>query len=355
MHEKFLFTALEEAKKGIGRCAPNPSVGAVAVKNFHVIAKDWHRGAGSPHAERLVIDKLPMDDKADTLYVTLEPCSHFGRTPPCVDAIIEYGFQQVVYGYRDPNPLVVKNHSTEKLCEHGIRVMYYPLDEIHAFYQPYEHWTQTKMPWVVAKIAQSFDGKIAGPMGKRLQLSNEHCHIFTHEKRLQHDVILTTSRTIQQDNPKLNVRMNGEVLAKPVAILDRLLSLSPAADIFSTAKHCHVFYDKQQPCPQPRENCTFHPVSVTPEGLCLQEVLKCLGHAGFHAVWVEAGGVLFTGLHLARLVNRTYVYLVPKILGDDAISAYHLANTINQPAHISWMPMGDNVIAILDWRALDII
>jgi diaminohydroxyphosphoribosylaminopyrimidine deaminase/5-amino-6-(5-phosphoribosylamino)uracil reductase len=349
MHERFLYAALEEARKGQGWCAPNPSVGAVAVQNGHIIARDWHRGAGTPHAERLIIDKLPMNEKLLTLYVTLEPCSHFGRTPPCVDAIIEYGFEQVVYGYRDPNPLVMANPSVEKLRTHGVNVIYLHLEEIAAFYQPYEHWTQHKMPWVVAKIAQSFDGKIAGHKGTRMQLSNELCHAFTHEMRLQHDVILTTAQTISLDNPQLNVRINGEVIAKPVAILDRQLSLHATATIFSTALHCHVFYDKQLPSPKPVDNCTFHPVSVKDNGLCLHEVLQCLGQVGFHTVWVEAGGKLFSALHVARLVNRTYVYLVPKILGDDAISAYHLANTINQPQHISWLPMGDNVIATLDW------
>ncbi len=350
MHEKFLFAALEEAQLGQGFCAPNPSVGAVAVKNNEIIARAWHRGAGTPHAERLLIDQLPFNEPGVTLYVTLEPCNHHGRTPPCVDAIIDYGFEQVVYAYSDPNPIVAANHTTDRLKAHGIRVEQYNLPEIDVFYQGYQFWTLTGKPWVTAKIAQTFDGKIAGLQGERVQLSNADCERFTHENRLKNDVILTTAKTVNQDNPQLNVRLAGKVLSKPVAIIDRRLSLNPTSRIFNTASHCHIFYDKQLTAPEPVEHRTYHPVSSEHGAICLHEVIQQLGRLGFHGVWVEAGGQLFNALHEAHLVNRTHVYLVPRILGEEAVSAYQDVNILNQPQTISWTPMGDNMIATLDWE-----
>ena len=350
MHEKFLLAALAEAQSGQGFCAPNPSVGAVAVKDNEIIARAWHRGAGTPHAERLLIDQLPAKEAGVTLYVTLEPCNHHGRTPPCVDAIINYGFEQVIYAYSDPNPIVAANNTHDRLKASGIRVEQCSLPEIDAFYQAYQYWTRSGKPWVTAKIAQTFDGKIAGPQGERVQLSNADCERFTHENRLKNDVILTTAETVHRDNPQLNVRIAGKTLPKPVAIIDRKLSLNPTSRIFNTASHCHIFYDKQLIAPVPVEHRTYHPVSSGNGALCLPEVAQQLGRLGFHGVWLEAGGTLFNAIHEAHLVNRTHVYLVPRILGDEAVSAYKDVNILNQPQTISWTPMGDNMIATLDWE-----
>lgn len=350
MHEKFLFAALEQAQLGQGFCAPNPSVGAVAVKNNEIIARAWHRGAGTPHAERLLIDQLPVNETGVTLYVTLEPCNHHGRTPPCVDAIIEYGFKHVVYAYSDPNPIVAANNTPDRLSTQGVRVEKYHLPEIDAFYRPYHHWMQTGKPWVTAKIAQTFDGKIAGVLGERVQLSNQDCERFTHQNRLKNDIILTTAQTVHHDNPQLNVRLADKTISKPVAIIDRQLSLKPSSHIFKSASHCYLFYDKQLPEPPSVENCSFHPVSSDDGSLSLSDVIAQLGQLGFHCVWVEAGAKLFNAIHEAHLVNRTYIYLVPRILGNQAVSAYQQVNIFNHPHMISWTPMANNVIATLDWE-----
>jgi diaminohydroxyphosphoribosylaminopyrimidine deaminase/5-amino-6-(5-phosphoribosylamino)uracil reductase len=185
-----------------------------------------------------------------------------------------------------------------------------------------------------------------------VQLSNADCERVTHENRLKNDVILTTAATVNQDNPQLNVRLAGKALSKPVAIIDRRLSLNPTSRIFNTASHCHIFYDKQLIAPVPVEHRTYHPVSSENGALCLPEVIQQLGRLGFHSAWVEAGGQLFNAMHEAHLVNRTHVYLVPRILGDEAVSAYNDLNILNQPQHIFWTSMGDNMIATLDWESL---
>ncbi len=349
MHKQFLLAALDQAWLGRGICAPNPSVGAIAVHNEKIIAQSWHRGAGTPHAEQLLLEQLPKNISGVTLYVTLEPCNHWGKTPPCVDAIIEYGVQRVVYAYRDPNPLIITNNTPILLEKSGIEVLHYPLAEVDAFYQSYHYWTTTQKPWVTVKMAQTMDGKIAAAQGKRVALSNASCAGFTHQNRLHSDVILTTARTINQDNPLLNVRLPDGEVAKPLAIIDSRGTLNQGAKVLATAKHCHIYHDEQHPIDMPLPNCSYHAMPTSRGQLDLDAVIRHLGSLGYHDVWVEAGGILFTALHQARLVNKTYVYITPNVLGKEAISAYQHADIFNQASNITWQAMGNNVIASFDW------
>jgi pyrimidine deaminase RibD-like protein len=142
--------ALREAAKGVLICPPNPAVGAVAVVNDTIIARDWHRGAGHEHAEILVLKKIPPQTPNVTLYVTLEPCNHWGRTPPCVNAIIQHGISRVVYAFSDPNPIVKHNNTESILREKNIEVIYLPLSEVDAFYQDYTIQVQNKIRFLHA-------------------------------------------------------------------------------------------------------------------------------------------------------------------------------------------------------------
>lgn len=348
MHKQFLLAALDQAWLGRGICAPNPSVGAVAVHNEEIIAQSWHRGAGLPHAEQLLLKQLPKNLSGVTLYVTLEPCNHWGKTPPCVDAIIQYGIERVVYAYRDPNPLIVANNTPELLQQSGIDVLHYSLAEVDAFYQSYRYWTITKKPWVTVKMAQTMDGKIAGAQGKQVSISNASCAEFTHQKRLHSDVILTTVRTVNQDNPLLNARLSNTSVAKPVAIIDSRGTLNPKAKLLTTAKHCHIYHDENHQI-DALPNCVYHAMPTNKGQLDLEAIIRHLGSLGYHDVWVEAGGNLFTALHQARLVNKTFLYIAPTILGQEALSAYQQADIFNHASNITWQAMGNNVIASLDW------
>ncbi|KTD14216.1 riboflavin biosynthesis protein [Legionella hackeliae] len=344
-----MLAALEQAWLGRGTCAPNPSVGAVAVHNGEIIARAWHPGAGNPHAEQLVLEQIPKGLSDVTLYVTLEPCNHWGRTPPCVAAIIHHKISQVVYAFADPNPVVAANNTPELLQKAGIKVIHFPLEEVHHFYQSYCYWTATKKPWVTAKIAQSLDGKIAGVNGARCQLSNACCSEFTHQKRLYSDIILTTANTILNDNPLLNVRLNHQVISKTVAVLDSHLRLTGKENVFKTAKHCHIYYHEHYSVKEPLQNCSYHAIPAKNEQLDLSSVLSHLGQLGFHDVWVEAGGILFSALHQENLVQRTYLYLVPTVLGENTTSAFHGA-IFTKERTVSWQVKADNVIACLDWQ-----
>lgn len=348
MHEHFMLAALKQAWLGRGQCAPNPAVGAVAVRDDSIIAQAFHSGAGSLHAERKLFESLPMDCRDLTIYVTLEPCNHWGKTPPCLDILIERGVKQVVYGHADPNPIVSQNNTPEQLRKHGIEVIFYPLFEVAHFYRSYDYWIKTKRPWVTVKIAQTFDGKIAGPKGARIQLSNSICSEFTHEHRQHTDVILTTAKTINQDNPMLNARLNGVSIAKPVAILDRGGRLRCDAHVYKTASRCLIYHGSKHPL---SENTPGN-VYVLPEtslGLDLKALFTHLGGLGFHDVWVEAGSRLFCALHREYLVNTTHIYLVPNVLGDDHLSLYDAFDFFERPHQVSWKALKDNVLGTFEW------
>ena len=348
MHEQFLLAALEQAWLGRGTCAPNPSVGAVAVLNGKIIAQSWHRGAGTPHAEKLILDQLPNDCSDVSLYVTLEPCNHWGRTAPCVDAIIERGIKHVIYGYADPNPVVCANNTPMILKQHNILSQYHPLPEIDAFYESYSYWTRTKKPWITVKMAQTLDGKIAGPAGKPVMLSNKLCAQFTHEQRKYSDAVLTTARTVNNDDPMLNVRLSEGTWTKPIAIIDTRLELNQHAKLLNHVTSCHIYHASTDLTHFNRDICSLHQVPVASGKLDLNAVITHLGLLGYHDVWVEAGATLFNALHHADLVNRTYLYLVPKFLGEKATGLFTNACLFNNMTKITWMPKEDNLIVQFD-------
>lgn len=350
MHKEYLLSALEQAQFGRGLCAPNPSVGAIAVQDGQIIAKAWHPGAGLPHAEQILVTRIPPSCQDVTLYVTLEPCNHWGRTPPCVDVIIAHKIKRVVYAYADPNPIVSVNHSPQILAEHGIEVIHYPLPEIDRFYQSYHHWLLTHKPWVTVKTAQSLDGHIAGLDGARVAISNSWCSEFTHQQRKVSDVILTTSRTILQDNPFFTVRLpDQELLSKPIAVLDSQLRLPQEVQALRLAKQGLIYYAETSPLKYQLANCNYYPMSVQAGYMDLTAVLAHLGSLGYHDVWVEAGSQLFGALHRAGLVNRTYIYIAPTILGKSGLSLYANMASFAEAKTLSWEIMDDNVILTIDW------
>ncbi|MDP3560183.1 MAG: bifunctional diaminohydroxyphosphoribosylaminopyrimidine deaminase/5-amino-6-(5-phosphoribosylamino)uracil reductase RibD [Legionellaceae bacterium] len=355
MHAHYLRMALEQAWLGRGTCAPNPAVGAVLVQGNTLIAQSHHARAGLPHAEILALQSAIGYTQGSTLYVTLEPCNHWGKTPPCVNAIQESGVARVVYAYADPNPLVVQNNSPEILRSAGIEVIHYPLPEIDLFYQSFTHWIRHKKPWLSIKIAQSLDAKIAGAHGARVSISNALCAQRTHQHRLRSDVIMTTAHTVLHDNPALNVRLEGEVAqAKPLILLDRTLSVGSEALIWKTAELVHRYYDSAlYPEPLPAAG-SDHPCSKTENHIepffNLPALIQEVGLLGYHDVWVEAGPTLFKALHSHDLVQETYIYVAPKILGPSAM-ALDLPDTFFEKEHHLFTEiLGDNIIHKIRWE-----
>lgn len=348
MHS-YLLLALEQAQLQQGFCAPNPAVGAVIVNEAgKLLAVGSHQGPGTAHAEVMALNALAVSAKNTTLYVTLEPCCHYGRTPPCTDAIIKAGIKKVVYGFRDPNPIVAGKGAAQLLAA-GIACEYVALPEIAAFYRGYQHWHAHKTPFVTAKIAMTLNGKIAGTNGERVQITGAELQKVTHKHRKENDAILTSAKTIRADNPLLNVRLSDYAVAKPIYILDRTLDLSPSANILSSAKSITLLHAPI--CTQ--EKINFYQqlgvrciaIESMNNHLNLQQVIAQIGQDGAHHLWVEAGGELTSALLQEQLIQRLLVYVAPRLLVSDKNAFTPQAATFLKSVAITWQQYGDDVLA----------
>ena len=326
--KKYLREALALASLRRGFCSPNPCVGAILVKQQRVIAHGYHWADGHPHAEAYALRNLDASQVSGaTLYVTLQPCCHTNKkTPPCTQLLIKKGIKRVIYGFRDPNP-EVKNDSDQQLQQAGIRTTQQSLPEIDQFYTSYQFWWKYQRPFVTAKLAISLDGKSAGDGGRPIQLTGTAAQQFTHQQRLHTDIILTTAKTIQRDNPQLNARINNLITPKPVAILDSQLSLSGKETVFRSAKKVFLFYNDNLASTglaRWSNNPVVQPIAIPRDGtrLDLTALLGYLGKAGYHDLWVEAGGCCFQSLVEQRLLQRAFIYVAPKWEGSNAQSAF---------------------------------
>lgn len=354
-HTQFLSQALSLAKLRRGFCAPNPAVGAIAVKDGRVLAEGYHWAAGYPHAEAEVLNQLGEAARGATLYVTLEPCCHYDKkTPPCTDAIIAHGIKEVIIGHVDPNP-AVSGQGIARLQAAGIGCQLVALPEIEAFYQSYSHWLQTGLPWVTAKIALSLDGKIAGKNGEPIAITGPELKRYTHEHRKQTDAILTTVKTVICDDPQLNVRLGDERYTKPVYVLDRQLKLPLTAQLLTTASQLTLFHAADVP-EKTREaylakgiKCIAVPIDPQ-QRLSLRAIFAIIGQHGRHDLWVEAGGQCFAALLQQQLLQRALVYVAPKWLGEHAQLAFRTEDNLFHSARtLHWQVFGNDVICEFRW------
>lgn len=366
MHSTFLIEALAEARNHQGFCAPNPAVGAVAVVDGKVIGRGYHHGPGSPHAEVEALRPLSDDEcRQATLYVTLEPCCHHGRTPPCTDLVLSRKIRSVVYGFADPNP-VVAGLGARKLLEAGVEVVHHTVDEIDSFYGSYLYWWKHGRPRLTAKLALSMDGKTAGAGGARVQITGDVAQKFTHEWRRNSDAILTTSQTILKDDPQLNVRLGEQAIGKPVYVLDRLGRLPWNARVIRTASRVTVFHgieadeERMEALKQSGVQLVRTPSNGMADspGLDLNFVVDYLGKtAGLHDVWIEAGGTCFAQFIQQRLLNRAFVLIAPKWLGaeatggfDDDTSGSRTADLFVGANSVRWSGLGRDALAEITWE-----
>jgi len=347
----FLHKALEVAKLRRGFCSPNPSVGAIIVgSNNKILADGYHFEAGKEHAEVDAIQKLKQPIADATLYVTLEPCCHTGKTPPCTDAIMQSGIKRVVYGYVDPNPIVT-NKSATLLQNAGIDCEYLTIPAIDNFYTSYTHWQRTKRPFVTAKLAMTLDAKIAEANGTPVAITGEELRLYTHEQRKASDAILTTINTILADDPQLNVRIApNDTVKKPVYILDTHLRFPLNAQIIETASKLTVFHGPSTPSKikyLTNLNINCIQVPVTADGLDLNKVLEHIGDLGVHDLWVEAGAKCFTNFINQGLANKALIYIALKTLGS-GLPAFPVPITNNFHT-ISWQQIGKDGVCELKY------
>jgi diaminohydroxyphosphoribosylaminopyrimidine deaminase/5-amino-6-(5-phosphoribosylamino)uracil reductase len=293
-----------------------------------------------------------MRAEGATIYVTLEPCCHYGKTPPCTDALIQAGIRRVVYGYRDPAPKVNgKGHSI--LQGQGAQCDYIATPEIDAFYESYAYWCQEHKPFITAKIAMTFDGKITGKNGERIQITGKELQVLTHTSRQASDAILTTSRTIIQDDPSLNVRHSGQVMAKPIYVLDSQCNFPLKAALFQTAQSITLFHaenadtDKQRTLTECGVRCV--PIRSASGRLDLSEIVHCIGKDGVHDLWIEAGGQCFAAFIRQKLLRRAWIYVAPRWLGSGQ-SAFPENFTLDiSPCEIHWQQFGKDALCEIRW------
>src|SRR4051794_9610438 len=207
--EFFMRIAVDEAKKGVGRTSPNPAVGAVIVKSGRIVARGYHKKAGTAHAEVVAIAAAKGRTAGADLYTTLEPCNHFGRTPPCSQAILDAGIRRVICGSSDPNPLV-NGKGIQKLRKAGVEVVTHVLqDECNQLNRPFFKTVRTGLPFVTLKAAITLDGKLASATGDSKWVTGEAARERVHQARNVADVVLVGAGTVEKDDPALTTRIEG--------------------------------------------------------------------------------------------------------------------------------------------------
>lgn len=336
MDHVYLKLALKEAATRRGFAAPNPAVGAVLARSGEVLARGAHWGCGHPHAEAVVLSSITHVPPDSTLYVTLEPCNHFGKTPPCTEMIRRCGVLRVVYGYKDPN-CAVSGNGHQALEQYGIEVLHTADCEIDDFYRSYHHWLLTNRPWVTVKLAMSLDGKIAGLSGEPAKITGPDFDRFTHERRGASDAILTSARTLLNDNPRLDARLET-VLPKRVYVVDRTLRLrGHPLRIFDTASELVVFHASGHGDSLMKARLVEMPGA---DRLDITQVLEFIGRDGVHDLWVEAGAELTKTFLDLRLWNEAFIAISGRTIGP-GIQGPDLGNLSGD---LSWKLMGGDAI-----------
>ena len=320
--EKYMRQAIALALKGTGRVNPNPLVGAVVVKDGRVIGEGYHQQYGCPHAERNALAACTESPAGATIYVTLEPCCHHGKNPPCTQALIQADVSRVVVGSADPNPLVA-GKGIAQLKAAGIQVEEGCLQaECDAINFIFFHYITTKQPYLALKYAMTADGKIACHTGASRWITGEAARHHVHQLRNKYAAIMVGTGTALADDPELTCRIeNGN---NPVRIVcDTQLRTPLSAKLVTTATEVPTIIatccqDEIHHKPYQEAGCQVWVLPAKNEVVDLHALLQRLGQEKIDSVLVEGGGQLNWSLLQAGLVQRVYTYIAPKIFGGDA-------------------------------------
>jgi diaminohydroxyphosphoribosylaminopyrimidine deaminase/5-amino-6-(5-phosphoribosylamino)uracil reductase len=309
--------ALDLASLGLGRTAPNPAVGAVLVRAGRVVGRGHHARAGSPHAEIVALAQAGARARGADLYTTLEPCDHFGRTPPCSRALIEAGVRRVFVGSRDPNPLV-DGRGSARLRRAGVEVVGGPLQaECDALNAPWFRLVRSGRPFVTLKVAATLDGRIATSAGDSRWVTGPEARAWVHRLRDQVDAVLVGRGTAQADDPRLTTRLPGGAGRDPLrVVLDTGLRLPPTLRLFrqrSAARTLVLHAARRARDLGPRVDLLR--CARGPGGVDLEDALARLAGRGVVHLLVEGGGAVAASFLAAGLVDRLALFLAPRVLG----------------------------------------
>jgi diaminohydroxyphosphoribosylaminopyrimidine deaminase/5-amino-6-(5-phosphoribosylamino)uracil reductase len=322
--EKYMRVALGLARKGRGKTSPNPMVGAVVVRGKAVVGKGYHHRAGEPHAEVLALRQAGEKARGATLYLNLEPCDHFGKTPPCTQTILQAGIQRVVAGMKDPNPRV-SGRGFKRLRRAGVQVDVGLLEgECRELNAPFCKCISTRKPFVILKAAASLDGKVATRAGDSRWISGEESRGYVHRLRSAVDGVMVGIGTVLQDDPLLNVRLAGKkVTGHPLRIIvDSRLRLPLQSRIAQTASLYRTLVATTKAAPSSRvhraksANLEVLVVKSRKSGeVSLRALLGELGRRGILSILLEGGPTLNAGALEEKIVDRVLLFVAPKIIG----------------------------------------
>ncbi len=317
----YMSLALQLAKGTTGQTSPNPMVGAVIVKDGAIVGIGAHLRAGEPHAEVHALQMAGDQAKGADLYVTLEPCSHHGRTPPCVEAVLKAGIARVVIAVLDPNPLVA-GRGAARLREAGVEVIVGVLEEeARRLNEVFFHYITTGRPFVTVKTASTLDGKIATESGDSRWITGEEARKQVHELRRQHDAILVGVNTVIADDPALTVRLDGVESGKqPVRIvLDTHLRIPLTARIITDGKAPTWIYTSERSSQEKKAALTEQGVRIitleAEQKLPIPQVLATLGQRGITSLFVEGGAAVNGSFLEARAIQKIVSYMSVKLVG----------------------------------------
>jgi diaminohydroxyphosphoribosylaminopyrimidine deaminase / 5-amino-6-(5-phosphoribosylamino)uracil reductase len=338
------------ARKGQGQTAPNPMVGAVVVQNGEVVGEGWHPGAGQPHAEVFALRAAGARSQGATIYVSLEPCNHYGRTPPCTEAVIAAGIKKVVVGMVDPNPLVAGG-GIERLQSAGIEVV--TGVETAACEELNEGFIQRmryQRPLGILKYAMTIDGKIATQTGHSAWVSSPESRHYVHQLRSTCDAIITGGNTVRCDNPLLTSHQAGH--HNPLRIvLSRQLDLPAAAHLWDTKVAPTMVITTPSANPPLQKILQQQGVEIiTLEQLDPALVMKYLFDRGFLSVLWECGGTLAAEAIRQGAIQKVLTFIAPKIVGGQAAASpvgnLDILNMTNALAleRVTWQQIGVDML-----------
>ncbi len=319
--KKYINRALKLAKKGVGSVSPNPLVGAVIVKDGRIAGEGYHRYYGGPHAEIDALKAAGNSAKGAVLYCTLEPCSHWGKTPPCSEAIIKAGIKKVVIGMNDPNPRVNGN-GIDSLVKSGIEIVNGVSEsECRNLNKVYIKYITSGRPYVTLKIAQTLDGKITRRINSRTRITEEKANKFVHRLRTQNDAVLIGKRTAIIDNPDLTPRLSrGNTPVR--IILDTRLECHPSLRIFKTLEKGPVIIvtaasDKERRGIFEDMGVELIDVRTNKHGfISLSQLMKKLGKRSISSVLVEGGAAIFSSFLRERITDEIILICAPVLFGE---------------------------------------
>ncbi len=309
--------ALKLAEKGKGNVSPNPLVGALIVKRGRIIGRGWHRKCGEAHAEICALKEAGKKAKDGIMYVTLEPCSHWGRTPPCTEQIVEAGVKEVVIGIEDPNPLI---NGYQELKFRGIKTRIGILEEeAKKLNEPYIKWMKTKRPFVVVKAAMSLDGQIATRTGDSKYITGRDARKFVHELRAEYDAVMIGINTVVKDNPQLTVRLvKGRNPIKivvdsnlKISINAKIVKNEPTKLILATSSKAPKSKIKQLK----QKGVHVLVINARKRKIDLRELVRELGKRDVCSILIEGGAELNAEAIKSGIVDKVLFFISPRFIG----------------------------------------